>query len=88
MGPFAAIFVALMAFGAVVAYLITRQIPQREQLIAAAPTAAPAASTDDDGNLPANHPAVQLSKEIVDFIKETADKARANPDDTPRGTAR
>ncbi len=81
MGPFAAIFVALMAFGAVVAYLITRQIPAREQLIAAGPPAAPAASTDDNGNLPANHPAVHLSREIVAFIKAIADKAHAHPDD-------
>lgn len=81
MGPFAAIFVALMAFGGVVAYLITRQIPAREQLIAAAPPAPPAASADDNGNLPADHPAVHLSKEIVAFIKETEDKAHAHPDD-------
>lgn len=81
MGPFAAIFVALMAFGAVVAYLITRQLPAREQLLAAAPPASPAAAGDDSGKLPADHPAVQLSKEIVSFIKETEDKAHTHPDD-------
>jgi tetratricopeptide (TPR) repeat protein len=80
MGPFAAIFVALMTFGAVVAYLITREIPAREQLLANTPAAPPAAANADN-NLPTNHPAVHLSKEILAFIQHTEDKARAHPND-------
>jgi tetratricopeptide (TPR) repeat protein len=80
MGPFAAIFVALMAFGSVVAYLITRQLPAREQLLASA-SPPQVASTDDSSKLPPNHPQVQLTKEILDFIKKTEDNAHAHPDD-------
>jgi tetratricopeptide (TPR) repeat protein len=37
---------------------------------------------DESGQLPPDHPALHLSKEIVAFIKETEDNAHAHPDDS------
>jgi tetratricopeptide (TPR) repeat protein len=74
------IFGALMAFGSLIVWLILRQLPIREALIAAAPP--PAASTAAEGNqLPAGHPQVQLPKEAVAFIAEIEAKAHAHPKD-------
>ena len=77
-GPFAAMFSVLMLFGVVVAFLINRQLPAREALVASASTAT---TGDDNSAAPADHPPVKLSKEVLDFIKDTEDKARSHPND-------
>jgi tetratricopeptide (TPR) repeat protein len=82
--PFAAIFVAILAVGTVVAILIMRQLPARERLLASAPQAAPAASSVASVNgeqFPPGHPRLQLPKEALDFIANLQKKADANPKD-------
>lgn len=82
--PFAAIFVAILAVGTVVAILIMRQLPARERLLASAPQAAPAASSAASVNgeqFPPGHPRLQLPKEALDFIANLQKKADANPKD-------
>ena len=81
MGPFAAIFVALMVFGVVVAYLITRQLPAREQLLAAAPPRRPRPPATTAAIFPRTIRRSSFPRKFVGFIKETADKAHAHPDD-------
>jgi tetratricopeptide (TPR) repeat protein len=77
-GPFAAMFTALMVFGVAVAYLINRQLPAREALVASASTAT---AGDDNSTAPADHPPLKLSKEVLDFIKNTEANAHSHPDD-------
>ena len=79
---FIAVFGGILAVGAIVAYLIMRQLPQREQLLASAPASSPAAATEDGRQLPAGHPKIELPKEALDFIAQLEQKARANPNDT------
>jgi cytochrome c-type biogenesis protein CcmH/NrfG len=76
---FLAVFGAILAVGAAVAFLIMRQLPQREQLLASAPVASPAAQ--DGRQLPADHPKIELPKEALDFIAQLEQKTRANPND-------
>ncbi|MGH7839775.1 MAG: zinc ribbon domain-containing protein, partial [Candidatus Binataceae bacterium] len=80
LAPFTAIFSALIVFGALVSWLILRQIPARDALIAAAPPQSSVASADGD-QLPANHPKLTLPKDAVAFITEVESKARAQPRD-------
>src|SRR5579859_4159485 len=63
LGPFIAVFGALLGFGVLMAYLILRQLPARENLLASAPPSATsadltsAASTSaDDAKFPPGHP--------------------------------
>jgi tetratricopeptide (TPR) repeat protein len=60
-----------------------RQIPEREALLSSSPPqAAPAPSpVQDAGQLPPNHPPIQLPKEARDFIAGVAHHAEANPRD-------
>jgi tetratricopeptide (TPR) repeat protein len=83
LAPFSAIFGALIAFGGLVAWLILRQMPVRDGLIATAPTTPPQSMTAsaDDEQLPPNHPKVSLPKEARDFIAEVERKANARPQD-------
>lgn len=78
---FLAVFGGILAVGAVVTYLIMRQLPQREQLLASAPAVPPAAATQDGQQLPAGHPKIELPKEVLDFIAQLERKTRANPND-------
>jgi len=85
LGPFIAIFGALLGFGILMAYLILRQLPARENLLAAAPPSSPFAPADassgDDEKFPPGHPQVQLPKEALAFIATIENKARAHPND-------
>jgi tetratricopeptide (TPR) repeat protein len=85
LGPFIAVFGALLGFGALMAYLILRQLPARENLLASAPPPPTSVSADapssDDEKFPPGHPQVQLPKEALAFIATIANKAHAHPDD-------
>lgn len=81
LGPFAAIFGAIVIVGGVVAWTIMRQLPSRDALLAsvARSDSAPAAQTGD--RLPPGHPKAELPKEARDFIAGLDRKARANSAD-------
>jgi len=82
LGPFFAVFAALVIFGGLVAYIVMRQLPSRDRLLASAPAAPPpSTSMAQNGQLPANHPTVKLPKEAVDYITQLETKAHANPND-------
>ncbi len=82
LGPFAAIFGAIMAVGILVAYGVMRQIPQREALLASAPQQAPQQSSVQDARqLPPGHPTIQLPREAREFIANIERKAEAKPKD-------
>lgn len=78
--PFVSIFGALIVFGAAIAFVIFRQLPVRDQLIASASAAAPPVATADMGQ-PQDHPRVQLPKAALTFIAATQKKAEENPKD-------
>jgi len=81
-GLFLGVIGSILAVGLAVAFVIMRQQPARERLIASAPAQAPASATvQDKGEMPPGHPKVKLPKEAVDFIAHTEAKARANPGD-------
>jgi len=84
-GPFLAVFGALLGFGTLMAWMILRQLPARENLLASAPPpAVSTAETSDTGSgekFPDGHPQVQLPKEALAFIKQVEDKAHAHPND-------
>ncbi len=80
LAPFVGIFTALVAFGAVIAFVIFRQLPVRDQLIAAA-SSPPTVSDASAPQTPADHPKVQLPTAAVAFIAATQKKAEANPQD-------
>ncbi len=83
LGPFAAVFGALIVFGTLIAYLVMRQLPARDRLLASAPPvqSASAAAPNENGQLPADHPNVKLPKDALDFIAQIENKARSNPND-------
>jgi cytochrome c-type biogenesis protein CcmH/NrfG len=80
LGPFAAIFGAILVVGAAVAWLIMRQLPARDALLASSAQSAqqPAPAGDQ---LPPGHPKAELPKEARDFIAGLDRKARANSTD-------
>jgi tetratricopeptide (TPR) repeat protein len=80
LGPFIAVFGALLGFGALMAWMILRQLPARENLLASAP---PPASAPGDNNqkFPQGHLQVQLPKEALAFISQVENKARSHPND-------
>lgn len=80
LAPFFTIFGALIVFGSLVVWLILRQMPARDALIAAAPPPANANAVEDN-QLPAGHPQVQLPKEALAFITDVEGKAHAHPND-------
>jgi tetratricopeptide (TPR) repeat protein len=82
LGPFVAVLSALIVFGIVIAYLVMRQLPERDRLLASAPAVQSAsAAPQENGQLPANHPPVKLPKDALDFIAQVESKAHANPHD-------
>lgn len=82
LGPFAAVFGALIVFGIVIAYLVMRQLPERDRLLASAPAVQSAsAAPPENGRLPADHPQVKLPKDAIDFIAQVESKVHANPND-------
>jgi tetratricopeptide (TPR) repeat protein len=82
LGPFAAVFGALVVFGTLIAYLVMRQLPARDRLLASAPPVQSAsAAPNENGQLPADHPNVKLPKDALDFIAQVENKARSNPND-------
>jgi tetratricopeptide (TPR) repeat protein len=80
LAPFVAIFSALIVFGSLVSWLILRQTPARDALIAAAPPQGAVAAGEGD-QLPPSHPKVALPKEALAFIAEVERKARLKPQD-------
>jgi tetratricopeptide (TPR) repeat protein len=80
LAPFVAIFSALIVFGGLVSWLILRQMPARDALIAAAPPQA-AVTTAEGDQLPANHPKVALPQDALSFIAQVESKARQKPQD-------
>jgi tetratricopeptide (TPR) repeat protein len=83
-GLFLGVIGSILVVGLTVAYIIMRQQPARERLIASAPAVAepPAASAvGGKGDMPPGHPKITLPKEAVDFIAQTQMKARANVND-------
>jgi tetratricopeptide (TPR) repeat protein len=77
---FIAVFSSILIVGLAVAFLILRQLPTRERLLASAPKPQPSAGLDAR-QLPPGHPTVQLPQKARDFIAEVERKARANPTD-------
>src|SRR5579863_77414 len=80
LAPFVAIFSALIVFGSLVSWLILRQLPARDALLAAAPPQVSVAAAEGD-QLPANHPKVALPRDALSFIAEVESKARRQPRD-------
>ena len=83
-GPFLGVLGAILVVGLTVAFVIMRQQPARNRLIASAPATPPASASAqerDQGQMPPGHPKVQLPKEALDFIAQTEAKAQANPGD-------
>jgi tetratricopeptide (TPR) repeat protein len=81
-GPFLSVLGAILVAGLAVAFVIMRQQPARERLLASAPAAPPASTASQDSTqMPPGHPKVQLPKEALDFIARTEAQARAKPDD-------
>lgn len=81
-GLFLGVIGSILVVGLTVAFVIMRQQPARERLIASAPAQAPVSTTvQDKGEMPPGHPQVKLPKEALDFIAQTQAKARANPGD-------
>jgi tetratricopeptide (TPR) repeat protein len=83
-GPFLGVLGSILVVGLAVAFVIMRQQPARDRLVASAPAAPPSSATAQDrdqGQMPPGHPKVQLPKEALDFIAQTQAKAQANPDD-------
>ena len=81
LGPFLAVFGALIGFGTLMAVLILRQLPARENLLASAPPPAATSASADSEQFPPGHPQVQLPKEALAFIREVEGKAHAHPND-------
>jgi tetratricopeptide (TPR) repeat protein len=82
LGPFVAIFGAIMTVGILVAYGVMRQLPQREALLASSsPPPQQESSVQEARQLPPGHPAIQLPKEAREFITTVQRKAEANPKD-------
>jgi cytochrome c-type biogenesis protein CcmH/NrfG len=84
-GAFAGVFAAILIVGLIIAFVIMRQLPARERLLA---TAAPPQSQPSDtsntverGQVPPGHPPVKLPQQARDFIAELERKARTNPND-------
>ena len=80
-GPFISIFGAILIVGAAVAWLIMRQLPSRNALLASASQSAPAPAAPAGDQLPPGHPKAELPKEARDFIANLDRKAQANPAD-------
>jgi tetratricopeptide (TPR) repeat protein len=82
LAPFAATCGAIVAVGILVAYVVMRQLPQREALLSSASQqASPPAPAQDARQLPPGHPTIQLPQAARDLIAGIERKAEAKPGD-------
>jgi tetratricopeptide (TPR) repeat protein len=80
LSAFIAVFFFILIVGLAVAFLILRQLPARERLLASAPKPQPPSELGGR-QLPPGHPTVQLPQKARDFIGEIERKAQAHPTD-------
>ncbi len=81
-GPFLAVFGALLGFGTLMAWMILRQLPARENLLASAPPPVTTSEASDSSEkFPEGRPQVQLPKEALAFIRQVENKAHAHSND-------
>jgi cytochrome c-type biogenesis protein CcmH/NrfG len=81
LGPFLAILGAILIVGAAVAWLIMRQLPARNALLASASQPAAQSLSQPGNQLTPGHPKAELPKEARDFIAGLDRKAQSNPAD-------
>ncbi|MGH7917453.1 MAG: tetratricopeptide repeat protein [Candidatus Binataceae bacterium] len=80
-GAFIAVLAGVIVVGVAVAFLILRQLPGRERLLASAPAPQTGTTSIASGELPPGHPKVALPQKARDLLAQIEHKARQNPKD-------